>query len=89
MKVNILELQTLIDSEFCGNQKAFSKVLSIDRTYLNKIMKNDGKVAGIKFCEAIMKYCNENNKDYQKYIFFNDAVNKNYKKGVNRNVNKS
>lgn len=79
MQINILELQTLIKTEFHGNQKAFSKVLSIDRTYLNKILKNDGKGAGIKFCEAIMKYCNENNKDYERYIFFNNGVNKNYK----------
>lgn len=88
MQINILELQTLIDSEFCGNQKAFSNVLNIDRTYLNKILKNEGKGAGIKFCEAIMKYCNENNKDYEKYIFFDNGVNKNYKEEVNRNVNK-
>lgn len=89
MKVDILELQALITSEFHGNQKAFSNVLSIDRTYLNKILKNDGKGAGIKFCEAIMKYCNENHKDYQRYIFFNNSVNENYKEEVNRNVNKS
>lgn len=81
MKVNILELQTLIKTEFHGNQKAFSNVLSIDRTYLNKILKNNGRGAGIKFCEAIMKYCNENNKDYERYIFFNNSVNKNHKKG--------
>ena len=79
MKVNILELQKLIKTEFQGNQKAFSNVLSIDRTYLNKILKNNGRGAGIKFCEAIMKYCNENNKDFQKYIFFDNSVNKNYK----------
>ena len=89
MKVDIMELRSLIESEFQGNQNAFSKVLSIDRTYLNKILRNNGRGAGIKFCEAIMKYCSENNKDYQRYIFFNDDVNKNHKEGVNRNVYKS
>ena len=89
MQVNILELQTLIDSEFCGSQKAFSNVLNIDRTYLNKIIKNDGKGAGIKFYEAVMNYCSENNKDHKRYFLFNNNVNTNYKKGVNRNVNKS
>lgn len=89
MKVNISELQTLIEADFRGNQTAFSEALNIDRTHLNKILKNNGKGAGLRFCEAIMKYCNENNKDYQRYIFFNNSVHTDIRKEVNRNGSKS
>lgn len=89
MKVNIEELKELIKSEFNGSQRAFSRALDIDRTHLNKVLKNKGKGAGLKFCGAIMKYCNKNNKDYQRYIFFEDSVNENNRKGVNRNGSKS
>lgn len=80
MKVNVVELQILIKNEFGGNQRAFSRALDIDRTHLNKILKNNGKGAGGGFCGAIIKYCNENNKDYQRYIFFDNNVNENRKK---------
>lgn len=41
--------------------------------------------AGIKFCEAIMKYCNDNDLDYQRFISFDCNINKNTKKGGNKN----
>ncbi len=85
MKVNISELQTLIEKEFRGNQTAFSETLNIDRTHLNKILKHNGKGAGLRFCEAVMKYCTDNNKDYKRYIFFNNSVHTDIRKEVNRN----
>ncbi len=80
MKVNIIELQELLQDEFDGNQKAFSKDLGVDRTHLNKILKNNGSGAGGKFCGAIIKYCIDNNMDYRRFIFFDNNVNKNHRK---------
>lgn len=70
MKVNIEELNKLLKKTFKNNQTLFAHELGIDRTHVNKVLKNNGKGAGTLFCGAIIKYCNDNELDYQKYIFF-------------------
>lgn len=69
MKVNIEELEKLLNEEFGGNQTAFAETIGIERTHVNKVFKNKGKGAGAMFCGAIIKYCNNNNLDYNNYIF--------------------
>lgn len=86
VKVNITALQELLQDKFRGNQTAFSYILGIDRTHFNKILRNNGSGAGIKFCEAIMKYCTDNAMDYQKFILFENNKNKKGRKGGNKNV---
>lgn len=70
MKVNIEALKKLLEKEFHGNQTAFAESMGLERTHVNKVFRNNGKGAGSIFCGAIIKYCNNNNLDYQKYIFF-------------------
>lgn len=69
MEVNIEALEQLLEEKFEGNQTAFAEATGLERTHVNKVFKNNGKGAGAIFCGAIIKYCNANNLDYQKYIF--------------------
>ncbi len=71
MTPNIDALTELLKSRFNGNQSEMARVLKIERTHLNKIFNKEGKGAGATVCGAIIKYCNENDLDYKKYIFFN------------------
>lgn len=71
MEINIQALEELLKKEFQGNQTAFAEATGLERTHVNKVFKNNGKGAGAIFCGAIIKYCNTNNLDYQKYIFLN------------------
>lgn len=69
MKVNINALYELLETKFNGNQTAFAEATGLERTHVNKVFKNHGQGAGATFCGAIIKFCNENNLDYKKYIF--------------------
>lgn len=71
MEVNIEALKRLLEERFNNNQSLFAEALGIERTHVNKVFKKNGKGAGALFCGAIIKYCNLNNLDYQKYIFLN------------------
>lgn len=80
MEVNIKELKILLNEKFKGNQTLFAETLGLERSHVNKVFKNEGKGAGAIFCGAIIKYCNDNNLDYKKYIFLSKNVNKFTKK---------
>lgn len=70
MKINIEALKKLLEEKFHGNQTIFSEATGLERTHVNKVFRSNGKGAGAIFCGAIIKYCNQNNLDYQNYIFF-------------------
>ena len=80
MEVNIKELKILLNEKFKGNQPLFAETFGLERSHVNKVFKNEGKGAGAIFCGAIIKYCNDNNLDYKKYIFLSKNVNKFTKK---------
>lgn len=69
MEVNIEALKKLLKERFQGNQTAFAEATGLERTHVNKVFKNGGKGAGAIFCGAVIKYCNENELNYQEYIF--------------------
>lgn len=69
MKINIVALQELLQERFNGNQTLFAEEIGIERSHVNKVFKNEGQGAGAMFCGAIIKFCNNNGLDYQKYIF--------------------
>ena len=71
MEVNIKALEKLLNEKFGGNQTAFAEAMELERSHVNKVFKNKGKGAGAVFCGAIIKYCNNNNLNYQEYIFLN------------------
>ncbi len=69
MTPNIKALLILLKEKFDNNQSEMARVLNVERTHLNKMFKCNGKGAGATIGGAIIKYCNENNLDYTKYIF--------------------
>lgn len=69
MTPNIEALLQLLKTKFNNNQSEMARMLKIERTHLNKMLNNNGKGAGATICGAIIKYCNENNLDYRRYIF--------------------
>ncbi len=71
MTPNIKALIQLLETQFDNNQSEMARAFQVERTHLNKIFNNNGKGAGATICGAIIKYCNNNNLDYKKYIFFN------------------
>lgn len=76
MEVNIEELKKLLKEKFYNNKSLMAKVFGIEVSHVSKVLKNNGKGAGAKFCGAIIKYCEDNKLDYKKYIFLTKNVNK-------------
>lgn len=68
---NIKALLELLKTHFNNNQSEMARAFKVERTHLNKMFKCNGKGAGAVICGAIIKYCNDNNLDYTKYIFLN------------------
>lgn len=71
MEVNVKKIREILKEMFKGNQTAFAEALEIDRTHLNKVLRNNGKNAGTVFCGKFIKFCKKNNLNYEDYIFFN------------------
>lgn len=86
MEIQIDKLLELIEEKFNNNQTLFAQTIGIERTHLNKVLRNNGKGAGALFCGALIKYCNENNLNYEEYIFLTKNVNKFTKNISNKNV---
>lgn len=76
MEINISNLEILLKEKFFGNKSLMAKTMLLDTSHVNKVFNNKGKGAGAKFCGAIIKYCEDNNLDYKRYIFFNESVKK-------------
>lgn len=71
MKLNVKALLAMLKNMFNGNQSEMARILGIERTHLNKILKNNGKGAGATIFGAIIRFCNKSNLDVNDYIFFN------------------
>lgn len=68
MRVNISNLNKLIEEKFRGNQTFFAETIDIDRSYLNQVLNNKVDNNSSKICNAIIRYCEKNNLNYKKYI---------------------
>ncbi len=71
MEINIEELERLLRDRFEGNQAKMARVLGVSRYQLNTVFNNNGKCAGKKIIGSIIKYCDNNELDFHKYIFLN------------------
>lgn len=69
MEIKIEALLELLKQRFNNNQSVFAQTLGLERTHVNKVLKNNGKGAGAIFCGALIKYCKENELNYEDYIF--------------------
>lgn len=69
MRVNVINLNKLIKEKFRGNQTFFAETAKIDRGYLNQILNNRTSNNSPKICNAIIKFCENNNLNYKDFIF--------------------
>lgn len=69
MKVNIANLNKLIEEKYRGNKTFFAEIAEIDRSYLNQMLNNKVSNNSPKICNAIIRYCEKNNLNYKDYIF--------------------
>lgn len=69
MEINVEEVKELIKKHFRNNRKWFAEEIGIDYSYLLLILKRKRKPTSSKMIKAIKRYCEQNNLDYQKYIF--------------------
>ena len=69
MEINMGAFNTLLREKFNNNQAEMARTLGISKYQLNIILKNNGKNAGKKVIGAIMKFCKNNNYNYEDYIF--------------------
>ena len=60
----------LLKERFDNNQAKMARILRISKYQLNMVIKNKGKGAGKKIIGALIKYCDINEYDFRKYIFF-------------------
>lgn len=70
MKLNVARVNELIENKFGNNQTKFANAINADRTYLNRVLRNNGYGAGAIICGGIIKYCDEHKLNYKDYIFF-------------------
>lgn len=89
MEVNMEAVKKLLEEQFNNNQTLFAQSLGLERTHVNKILKNNGKGAGALFYGALINFCNENKLNYKDYIFLSQSVNKFTKNKTNHDLNKS
>ncbi len=68
MKLNKSELIKLLNEEFNGNFSKLSRALGLNVAYVYRVIEKD-KNCGVKFFSSIIRWCQENNKDYKEYIF--------------------
>lgn len=68
MRINFINLQDLIKTNFRNNKTWFCEEIHIDRSYLYKMKERPSRCK--KLCDNLSKYCNENNLNINNYIFF-------------------
>lgn len=59
----------LVAERFRNNKSCFADTIGLNVSYVNQVLNNKRDASSPKMCNAIIKYCSENNIDYQKYIF--------------------
>jgi energy-converting hydrogenase A subunit M len=68
MKLNKHALERLLYEHFGGNFTRLSKELRIDVSHVHKVIEKE-KGCGAKFLNSIIRWCQENDKDYREFIF--------------------
>lgn len=76
MKVNIENLQKLIEEKFDNNKTRFAETIGISREYISKVVNEKENKDSAKLCNAIILFCESNNLNYKDYIFLNRNVKK-------------
>lgn len=69
MEINIEGVKQLIKEKFRNNKAWFAEEMGVDYSYLYRILNKKRKANSFKLCNGIIRYCKNNNLDYNKYIF--------------------
>ena len=69
MKINIRNIETLIQDKFNNNKTKFAETVGISREYISKLLNEKDGIDSAKICNAIILYCENNNLNYKDYIF--------------------
>jgi len=70
LKINVLELQNLIESDFNGNYKLFAHNIKVNSSTVYRVLTGKSN-AGIKFITNFMALCKKKKYDFENYIFLN------------------
>lgn len=68
MRLNIEAILQLIKEKFRNNKTWFAETIGVDSSYLNSVLNKKAISHSPKICNGVMKYCQDNNLDYRKYI---------------------
>lgn len=68
LKLNIEAVLELIKKNFRNNKTFFAETIGVDPSYLSSVLNSKAIDHSPKICNGVMKYCQENNLDYRKYI---------------------
>lgn len=69
MRINIPNINKLIENNFRGNKTFFAETIGISREYVSQILNGKKEADSTKFCNATIRYCEKNNLNYKDYIF--------------------
>lgn len=67
MVINREKTVAFMQSDFDGNYNRFAKELQVDPSHLHRFLKT-GIGGGRKLTGALIKYCNDHDIDFKKYI---------------------
>ena len=68
LRLNKVALTDLLNTKFNGNFTKLAKELELDVAYVYRVLEKD-RNCGVKFYSCVMRWCNDNNVDYKRYIF--------------------
>lgn len=68
MSLNKPALTKLLYDEFNGNFTKLAKALNVDVSYVYRVIEKE-KNCGAKFFSSVIRWCQDNNRDYREYIF--------------------
>lgn len=72
MFLKINEINELVNKEFRNNKAYFADEIGINRSYLTDVLNGKKKNDSPKICNALIRFCENKNIDYRKYIFLSD-----------------
>ena len=68
-RINIDEVNRLIEEKFRGNKTWFAQEIGVDASYVNQVLNKKAIDHSPKILNGFMKYCEDNNIDVKPYIF--------------------
>lgn len=68
MKLNVLEMKNLMDSNYNGNYHAFARATGVNVSLLYRILNGTAN-AGLKTINQIIHYLKDQDLDIKTYIF--------------------